>query len=65
MADETAAHEAHALGALTMAEAARRLGVPTREIVEAVVERRIPFIMVRGIAHIPENALQDYPAKAS
>jgi excisionase family DNA binding protein len=65
MADETVAHEAHALGALTMAEAARCLGVPTREIVEAVVERRIPFVMVRGIAHIPENALEDYPAKAS
>jgi len=65
MADETAAHEAHTLGALTMAEAARRVGVPTREIVEAVVEHRIRFIMVRGIAHIPEDALQDYPAKAS
>ena len=57
--------EAHRRGALTMGEAARRLGVPTREIVQAVVERRIRFVMVRGIAHIPEDALQDYPAKAS
>lgn len=65
MPDQTAAQEAHELGALTMAEAARQLGVPTREIVEAVVERRIRFVMVRGIAHIPEDALQDYPAKAS
>jgi excisionase family DNA binding protein len=65
MAEDTAAQEAHRLGALTMAEAARRLGVPTREIVEAVVQRQIRFIMVRGIAHIPEDALQEYPAKAS
>jgi hypothetical protein len=48
-----------------MAEAAPRISGPTREIVEAVVERRTRFIMVRGVAHIPEDALQDYPAKAS
>lgn len=48
-----------------MAEAARHLGVSTREIVEAVVDRRIRFVMVRGIAHIPEDALAEYPAKAS
>lgn len=65
MPDDTAAHEAHRLGALTMAEAARRLGVPTREIVDAVIQRQIRFIMVRGIAHIPEDALEEYPAKAS
>lgn len=65
MAEETAAQEAHGLGALTLAEAARQLGVPTREVVEAVVERQIRFIMVRGIAHIPEDALREYAAKAS
>lgn len=65
MPEQTAAEEAHALGALTMAEAARQLGVPTRQIVEAVMEHRIRFVMVRGIAHIPQEALQDYPAKAS
>ncbi len=65
MAEETAAHEAHRLGALTMAEAARRLDVPTREVVDAVLQRRIRYIMVRGIAHIPEDALEEYPAKAS
>lgn len=65
MPEETAADEAHRLGALTMAEAARRLGVPTREIAGAVVQRRIRFIMVRGIAHIPEDALEEYPARAS
>ena len=48
MAEDTAGQEAHRLGALTMAEAARRLGVPTREIVD-----------------IPEDALQEYAAKAS
>lgn len=65
MPEETAAHEAHRLGALTMAEAARRLGVPTRDVAKAVVERQIRFIMVQGIAHIPEDALEEYPAKAS
>jgi excisionase family DNA binding protein len=65
MTEQTAAQEAHALGAVTMAEAARQLDVPTREIIEAVMERRIRFVMVRGIAHIPQQALKDYPAKAS
>src|SRR5689334_14379292 len=38
-------------------EAARQLGISTRELVRLVYHRQIRFVMVRGIAHIPEDAL--------
>lgn len=60
MAERTAAEEAHELGALTTAEAAGQLGVPTRQEVEAVVRRAIPFVMVRGVPHVPVAALEDH-----
>jgi len=59
MTDPTIA-KAKGLGAITKVEAAKRLGVPTRDIVEAVFYRRIRFIIVDGIAFIPEDALGEY-----
>jgi excisionase family DNA binding protein len=50
---------------LTASEAARRLGIPTRALVRLISERQIRYVMVDGIAHIPEEALDDYQAKAS
>ncbi len=47
---------------LRLAAAARAIGVPTREIVDAVYYRRIRFVMVDGIACIPPDALDDYAA---
>jgi hypothetical protein len=60
MIDDPTIAKAKALGAITKIEAARRLDVPSREIVEAVFHRRIRFIMVDGIAFIPEDALSEY-----
>jgi excisionase family DNA binding protein len=50
---------------LRAAEAARRLEIPTKELLRLVYERRIRFVMVDGVAHIPEDAITEYQAKAS
>lgn len=49
---------------LTLSEAARRLGIPVREMVQ-VYERAIRYVMVDGIPHVPEDALEEYRARAS
>ena len=45
---------------LIAAEAARRLELPTQELLRLVYERKIRYVMVDGIAHIPEDALDEY-----
>lgn len=50
---------------LRASEAARRLGIPTKELLRLIHERRIRFVMVNGIAHIPVDALDEYRARAS
>src|SRR5207249_5481481 len=46
-------------------EAARRLGIPTKELLRLVHERKIRFVMVNGIAHVPDDAIEEFRAKAS
>jgi excisionase family DNA binding protein len=46
--------------ALRVSEAARRLGMPTRDLVQLIYERKIRFVMVDGIAHVPEDAIEEY-----
>jgi excisionase family DNA binding protein len=50
---------------LRATEAARRLGIPTKELLRLVQERRIRYVMVNGIAHVPLDALDEYRARAS
>ncbi|HTV12323.1 MAG TPA: hypothetical protein VME20_10755 [Acidimicrobiales bacterium] len=50
---------------LRASEAARRLGVPTKELLRLVRERQIRYVMVDGIAHVPDDALEEYRARAS
>jgi excisionase family DNA binding protein len=50
---------------LRATEAARRLGIPTKELLRLVHDRNIRFVMVDGIAHIPTEALDEYRSKAS
>ena len=50
---------------LRATEAARRLGLPTRELLRLVHERKIRYVMVEGIAHIPVDAIEEYRTKAS
>ena len=50
---------------LRASEAARRLDVPTKELLELVQQRRIRYEMVDGMAHIPADALVEYRSKVS
>ena len=50
---------------LRASEAARRLGVSTKDLLRLVHDRKIRFVMVKGIAHVPEDAIEEYRAKAS
>lgn len=50
---------------LRATQAARRLDIPTKELLRLVYERKIRFVMVDGIAHIPEDAITEYQSKAS
>jgi hypothetical protein len=50
---------------LRAAQTARRLGIPTKELLRLVYERKIRYVMVDGIAHIPIDALEEYRSKAS
>lgn len=50
---------------LIAAEAARRLELPTKELLRLVYERKIRYVMVDGIAHISEDALEEYRREAA
>lgn len=50
---------------LIAAEAARRLDLPLRELLRLTVDRRIRYVMVDGIAHYPEEALEEYRRQAT
>jgi excisionase family DNA binding protein len=50
---------------LRASEAARRLDIPTKELMRLIHGRQIRYEMVRGIAHIPTDALEEYRAQAS
>jgi excisionase family DNA binding protein len=50
---------------LRASEAARRLGIPTKEVLRLVRERQIRYVMVDGIAHVPDDALEEYRSRAS
>ena len=50
---------------LIAAEAARRLDLPLRELLRVTVDRRIRYVMVDGIAHYPEEALEEYRRQAT
>ena len=50
---------------LRASEAARRLGISTRDLLVLVHQQRIRYVMVDGIAHVPVEALDEYKANAS
>ena len=49
---------------LRAAQAANRLGISTKELVRLVYTRRIRYVMINGIAHIPSDAVEDYQRHA-
>ena len=49
---------------LRASEAARRLGLPTKELLRLVHQRKIRYVMVKGIGHIPVDAVDEYRERA-
>jgi hypothetical protein len=45
---------------LIAAEAARRLDIPLKELLRLTVHRKIRYVMVDGIAHYTDDALDEY-----
>ncbi len=45
---------------LRATEAARRLQIPTQELLRLVQPKQIRHIMIDGIAHVPEDAVEEY-----
>lgn len=50
---------------LRATEAARRLGIPTSDLLRLIHERRIDYVMVEGIAHVPASAIDEYRARTA
>ena len=50
---------------LRASEAARLLEIPTRDLLVLIRDRKIRYVMVKGIAHVPIDAIEEYRAKAS
>jgi len=46
-------------------EAARRLGISTKDVLALAHERRIDYVMRDGIVHFPPDALERYLASAA
>ena len=51
--------------ALRASEAARRLGVPTKELLRLIQNKQIRYVMVDGIAHVPEDALEEFRTRSA
>lgn len=45
-------------------EAARRLEMPTKDLLRLIYERKIRYVMVEGIAHVPGDAIEEFRATA-
>jgi len=50
---------------LRASEAARRLDIPTKDLLGLVHEHKIRYVMVDGIAHVPVDALDEFRAEVS
>jgi hypothetical protein len=46
-------------------EAARRLGIPTKEVLRLMYERKIRYVVVEGIAHVPDDVVEEFRSAAS
>ena len=51
--------------AFRASEAARRLGIPTKELLALIHAKEIDYVMRDGIAHVPESAIESYRAATS
>jgi excisionase family DNA binding protein len=51
--------------ALRASEAARRLGIPTKDLLRLINDREIRYVMIDGIAHVPTDAIDDYRSRVA
>ena len=49
--------------ALRASDAAKRLGMPTKDLLRLIYQRKIRYVMVNGIAHVPEEAIEEYRSR--
>lgn len=49
---------------LRASEAARVLGISTKELLVLMREGKVRYVMKDGIAHVPGDALEEYAAAA-
>jgi excisionase family DNA binding protein len=50
---------------LRATEAARQLGISTKDLLRLVSQHEIRYAMIRGIAHLPRDAVSEYRARIS
>lgn len=50
---------------LRATQAAKRLGITTKELLVLMHERRIGYVMYKGIAHVPLDALDEYQSSSA
>lgn len=50
---------------LRATEAARRLGMPTSDLLRLIHDRHIGYVMVDGIAHVPDAAIDEHRARTA
>jgi excisionase family DNA binding protein len=50
---------------LRASEAARRLDISTKDLLQLIEQRKLRYEMVDGIAHVPTDAVEMYKTKAS
>lgn len=51
--------------ALRASEAARRLDMATKDLLRLIHDRKIRYVMVDGIAHVPTDAVEEYRARVA
>ena len=50
---------------LRATEAARQLGISTKDLLRLVSQHEIRYAMIRGIAHLPRDAVSEYRTRIS
>ncbi len=49
---------------LRVTEAGRRMGISTLEVLTLAYERKLRYVMRRGIVHVPPEAIDEYRSRA-
>lgn len=50
---------------LRTAKAAQLMGIPTKDLLRLIYDREIRFVMLDGIAHIPQDAIDEFQGRAA